>query len=146
MNRTVIRDLGGALRVLGEHGDRISPTTSTREELDEIAEDLFRARRFLAEADRPRPTTNCPEHPHGPVEPETDGECLLCGIRRARGNAPITPPHIVLAAYDKHGGDEAVRRFGPAAVAQALATAGRGSHQYLPHPRPHSDTREETTG
>ncbi|MYX33441.1 MULTISPECIES: hypothetical protein [unclassified Streptomyces] len=65
MNRTVIRDLGRALRVLGEHGDRITPTEATTELLDEIAEDLFRARRLLAEADRPRPTTNCREHPNG---------------------------------------------------------------------------------
>ncbi|MCM1977181.1 hypothetical protein [Streptomyces sp. G1] len=87
MNRTVLSDLGRALRVLGGHGDELSPTTATTEQLDEIAADLQRARHLLSEAERPTPTTNCQDHPYGPIEPETDGECLLCGIRRRRGLA-----------------------------------------------------------
>ncbi|MYX33440.1 MULTISPECIES: hypothetical protein [unclassified Streptomyces] len=77
------------------------------------------------------------------MEPETDGECLICGIRRGRGKAPVVPPHIVLAAVQQHGNGEAARRFGPAAVAQALATAGRGSHQHAPQTRPQPNDRED---
>ena len=84
MNRTVLNDLGRALRVLGEHGEQLAPAAATTEQLTEIAGDLQTARRLLSDAERPPPTTDCAEHPYGPVEPETDRVCLLCQIRRGR--------------------------------------------------------------
>ncbi len=85
MNRPVIRELAGALRALGDRGHALQPATATTAELDEIAGDLQTARRLLTDTERPAPTTDCAQHPHGPVEPGTATDCLLCGIRRGRG-------------------------------------------------------------
>lgn len=97
MNRTVLRDLGRALRVLGTHGDQLEPATATTEQLDEIAADMQRARRILGDAERPPPTTDCAEHPYGPVEPPADPAdpptrtCLFCTLRRHRARPAGRP-------------------------------------------------------
>lgn len=131
MNRTVLADLARALRVLGHHGETLAPATATTEQLHEIAEDIARARRLLAAAERPAPTTDCPEHPNGPVEPGTDRQCLLCRNRRHRADAadeaPGIPVTVVLSVVEELGEEAATQMYGGRVVAKALAAS---------HPRP----------
>jgi hypothetical protein len=92
VNPESVPSLGRALRVLGEHGERIS-ADYTEDDLDELAADLARARTLLSEATGPRPLTSCLEHPFGAVDPEQpvpDGQpgvCLICVMRRRREDA-----------------------------------------------------------
>ncbi|MEV5472815.1 hypothetical protein AB0L66_10715 [Streptomyces sp. NPDC052207] len=131
MNRTAIRDLAMALRRVGEHGDALAAITPGPEQLQRIREDLEHARQLLAAAAGPAPTTRCPEHPTGPVEPDTDGECLLCRIRRGRVAAAAEVAHQevtaaqVLEVIDELGTDTAIRQFGGRAVSAAIASTTR---------------------
>ncbi|MBC9729908.1 hypothetical protein [Streptomyces sp. TRM68367] len=128
MNRTVIRDLAAALQALGEHGERLTPTEATPEQLREIGEDMARVRRLFAEADADAPTTRCRRHPHGPVEPGTEGGCLLCRIRPAARHprpAEAAPLHEVREFIAQHGEAAATRRYGGPATARALNTPAR---------------------
>ncbi|MEU6513694.1 hypothetical protein [Streptomyces sp. NPDC046978] len=133
MNRTAIRDLATALRRVGEHGDALAAITPGPEQLRLIREDLEQARQLLeharlllAAAAGPARTTRCPEHPTGPVEPDTDGECLLCRIRRGRAaTAAVAHQEVtaaqVLEVIDELGTDTAIRQFGGRAVSAAIA-------------------------
>lgn len=92
MNPESIPALGRALRVLGEHGERIS-AEYTEDQIDELAADLARARGLLSQATGPLPVTSCVEHPFGAVDPEQPvplgqpGVCLICVMRERRRRA-----------------------------------------------------------
>lgn len=92
MNPESVPALGRALRVLGEHGERIHPGYS-EEEIDELAADMARARTLLHQATGPTPVTSCPEHPFGAVDPEQPvppgqpGVCLICVMRSRQRQA-----------------------------------------------------------
>ncbi|MFI1535492.1 hypothetical protein [Streptomyces anandii] len=128
MNRTVIGDLAAALKALGEHGDSLIAATATPEQLHQVGDTLARARRLLTDAGAPAPKTRCRRHPNGPVEPDTDGDCLLCRTRSkptatlARREAPAAD---VLGVIDELGTDAAIRRYGGHAVNAALAAGNR---------------------
>jgi hypothetical protein len=82
MNHAQRTALGRALRVLGEHGDRLT-TETTDAELHEVRDDVRRALSLLEEAfSTTKPTTRCPEHPNGPVDEDARDLCLLCETRR----------------------------------------------------------------
>ncbi|MFJ5217239.1 hypothetical protein ACIP98_21260 [Streptomyces sp. NPDC088354] len=126
MNRAKVADLGRALRVLGAYGEQLVPATATSEQLAQIREDLRRALAMVADADGEAPTTRCPQHPHGPVEPGTDGDCLLCHTRRgraARAGAEDVPAEVVAAAIEELGEQQAITVYGGAAVARVLNAA-----------------------
>ncbi|MDQ1013518.1 hypothetical protein [Streptomyces afghaniensis] len=94
MNHAQLIALGRALRVAGEHGQRLDDNAAALN-TEEIRQDLERAFALLEEAvSTPKPTTRCPEHPNGPVDPDAFDGCLLCETRRRSG--PLTPsPHSV---------------------------------------------------
>lgn len=127
MNRSEATDLGRALHVLGEHGDRLALLVSTPEQLDEILQDLDRARRLLLTARASFGPTGCRLHPAGPVDPAAGGRCLLCAQNERAGRIAEqasaleegTVPEIC-AAIAEHGQEAAENRFGPRAVARAL--------------------------
>lgn len=144
MNRTVLPELLTALRSIGENAARTAPEDITPEVLHAIGVDLDRVRRLLAAAGRT--DTTCPEHPHGPVEPDSGGACLLCRIRSRRtqtaaGTADLEDVHGAVAEF---GEEEATRRYGARAVTHALAAAGRGTHRYPPHMHPAAAGPETT--
>lgn len=119
-------DLAGALRTLGGHGDRLTIFAASPEQLEEIAQDLDRARRLLAAVRAEQGLTGCRQHPAGPVD-HADGGCLLCSTARRRGQllpqpeAPaVTPLTDICREVAQHGHDEAVLRHGARAVARAL--------------------------
>lgn len=119
-------DLAGALRALGSHGDRLTIFAASPEQLEEIAQDLERARRSLAAVRAEQGLTGCRQHPTGPVDQENGG-CLLCATARRRGQLPeqparpaATPLTDICQEVAEHGHDEAVLRHGAPAVARAL--------------------------
>ncbi|MEW2164351.1 hypothetical protein AB0912_15365 [Streptomyces sp. NPDC007084] len=131
MNRTAISDLGRALRLLGQYGDDLSQASATPETLEQIRNDLIKARGLLDTVAQPAPTTKCSEHPQGPTEPGTDGECLLCGIRStraSRADSDDVSRSTVAGVINQLGTDAALRMYGPRAVAAATVTARRTSH------------------
>ncbi|MBT2492338.1 hypothetical protein J7E96_28280 [Streptomyces sp. ISL-96] len=136
MNRTPLPALVTALRTLGSYGDRLSPADATPEQLAVVAQAVEEARRLVAAAHRPPSTSDCPDHPPGPLDP-TDGLCLLCRGRRHRAAAQAanTPLTDVARTLADHGETEAVRRHGARDVARAQAAAGRGTHKYPPNTR-----------
>ncbi|MET7686245.1 hypothetical protein [Streptomyces sp. NPDC005423] len=82
MNHAQLTALGRALRLLGEHGDALTGTTSDAK-LHEVKSDLRRALDLLDESVTGAvPTTRCPEHPNGPVDESAPDLCLLCETRR----------------------------------------------------------------
>ncbi|MFI8348056.1 hypothetical protein [Streptomyces sp. NPDC085596] len=82
MDQTQVKHMGRALRVLGEHADRIEAGDSDGFET-ELRLDLERALELLEEAiTTPPATTRCNEHPRGPVDMEARDLCLLCEMRR----------------------------------------------------------------
>ncbi|MEU6777435.1 hypothetical protein [Streptomyces sp. NPDC046759] len=82
MNHAQFIALGRSLRVAGEHGQRLEDhdaDTNTQE----IRQDLERALALLDDAvSTSKPTTRCPEHPGGLVDPDAADLCLLCETRR----------------------------------------------------------------
>ncbi|MGV2914614.1 hypothetical protein [Streptomyces alfalfae] len=133
MNPTMLRDLREALNQLHVYEARLNAREATPQLLRELDQGLALARRLVAAAGQ-LPVTLCREHPDGPVDGESGG-CLLCNTRhRAPFATPPadTPMEPVLAAIEEHGPDEAARRYGPRAVARALATAGRGTTSTIP--------------
>lgn len=85
MNHAQLIALGRSLRVAGEHGRQIEDRGSDAN-TQEIRQDLERAMAMLDDAvSTPTPTTRCPEHPGGPVDPEAADLCLLCETRRRSG-------------------------------------------------------------
>lgn len=131
MNRTAISDLGRALRVLGQHGDDLSQASATPETLEQIRADLIHARRLLETVATPAPTTNCAEHPRGPVEPGTDDECLLCRVRSSRSTqaeSTDVPVAAVIGVIEQLGSEAAVRMYGGRAVASANNVINRSRH------------------
>lgn len=128
MNHPAIAELLRTLRSLGETGTRLTPATVTDEALEHISRNLNRARGLLETTRRPAPRTRCRQHPRGPVEPGTDGGCLLCTTRRRRAASdPVDRPpvELVLRTLTEAGEQEAVRHFGARAVARAHLTAAR---------------------
>ncbi|MEU6340212.1 hypothetical protein ABZ883_04585 [Streptomyces sp. NPDC046977] len=123
MNRARVADLGRALRVLGSYGEQLAPVTATSEQLQQIREDLQRALGLVADADTAAPTTTCRQHPNGPVEPGTDGGCLICLQRRglaARADNTDVPAEVVAAAIEELGEQQAIAVYGGVAVARVL--------------------------
>ncbi|MCX3061469.1 hypothetical protein [Streptomyces beihaiensis] len=84
MNHAQLTALGRALRVLGEHGEKLTADTPD-DTLHEVRGDLMRALDQLAEAvSGQKPTTRCKEHPYGPVEESAPDLCLFCETRRRK--------------------------------------------------------------
>jgi hypothetical protein len=95
VNHAQLIALGRALRVAGEHGQRLDGVSSAPS-TEEIRQDLERAFALLDEAvSTSKPTTRCAEHPNGPVDPDAFDGCLLCETRRRSG--PLTPRHAAEA-------------------------------------------------
>ena len=85
MNHAQLVALGRSLRVAGEHGQRLDDA-DTIVNVEEIRQDLERSLALLNDAiSTPKPTTRCPEHPSGPVDPDAFDGCLLCETRRRAG-------------------------------------------------------------
>ncbi|MER5200525.1 hypothetical protein ACWD3J_44070 [Streptomyces sp. NPDC002755] len=84
MNHAQLIALGRSLRVAGEHGQQLEGGAAPN--VGEIRQDLERALVMLDDAiSTPKPTTRCPEHPGGPVDPDAADLCLLCETRRRAG-------------------------------------------------------------
>ncbi|MEW1719330.1 hypothetical protein [Streptomyces sp. NPDC093109] len=113
MNHAESITLGRAMRLVGEHGDRLTAET-TEGQLHEIRADIKRALALLdASVTTVKPTTRCPEHPAGPVDESAPDLCLLCETRRrsarygrfGQGGAPAPvragdgPPSRVRSSY-----------------------------------------------
>ncbi|MCX5285974.1 hypothetical protein [Streptomyces sp. NBC_00198] len=138
MNRTAISDLARALRALGEHGDELNQATATPDALAQLRSDLVRVRGLLEAVAEPAPSTTCAEHPRGPVEPGTDGDCLLCSVRRARATraeSEDVPRDAVVGVIQQLGHEAAVRMYGGRAVA-AAAAGGRRTRYLNPGVQP----------
>ncbi|MGC9436790.1 hypothetical protein [Streptomyces sp. WG5] len=85
MNHAQLVALGRSLRVAGEHGQRLD-NADTVPHVEEIRQDLERSLALLNDViSTPKPTTRCPEHPTGPVDPDAFDGCLLCETRRRAG-------------------------------------------------------------
>lgn len=85
MNHAQLVALGRSLRVAGEHGQRLDDADIIAN-VEEIRQDLERSLALLNDAiSSPKPTTRCPEHPTGPVDPDAFDGCLLCETRRRAG-------------------------------------------------------------
>ncbi|WP_225828771.1 hypothetical protein [Streptomyces naphthomycinicus] len=90
MNHAQLIALGRALRLTGEHGQRLENAAAT--DVSEIRNDLQRALTLVDDAiQTAKPTTRCLDHPSGPVDPDAADLCLLCETRRRAGLR--TPPH-----------------------------------------------------
>lgn len=127
MNRSPLSDLGRALRLLGEHGDRLGIFEAAPEQLEEIGADLTRAHKLLTAARAAAGPSGCRIHRDAPTDPAADGACLFCTTNRRRGQlteqATVTatlPLETVARAVADLGQDEAVRRYGPRTVTRAL--------------------------
>lgn len=134
MNRSEASDLGRALHVLGEHGDRLALLVSTPEQLDEILTDLDRARRLLLTARASFGPTGCRLHPTGPVDPAAGGRCLLCAQNERAGRIAEQASAIeeatvseICTAIAEQGQEAAENRFGPRAVARAIVHCRRAA-------------------
>ncbi|WP_331748699.1 hypothetical protein [Streptomyces chartreusis] len=91
MNHAQLIALGRSLRVAGEHGQRLDDS-ATAPNTAEIRQDLERALALLEDAvTTAKPTTRCPEHPTGPVDPDAADLCLLCETRRRSGQRTTRP-------------------------------------------------------
>lgn len=93
MDHTQFKQVGRALRLLGEHTDRLEAGVTENLDLD-LRVDLERALAQLDEAvTAPPATTRCKEHPRGPVDMEARDLCLMCEMRRRSGirSAPRRP-------------------------------------------------------
>ncbi|MGW2951591.1 hypothetical protein [Streptomyces eurythermus] len=125
-NRTT--ELGSALRALGEHGEHLTVFEASPEQLDEIGEDLNRARRLLADIRAELSSSGCRAHPSAPRDPATGEACLFCATNRRRGQTPgpaatvteAVPLEQVCRAVAEVGHQEAERRYGARVVARAL--------------------------
>ncbi|MEU4655116.1 hypothetical protein AB0G32_14450 [Streptomyces sp. NPDC023723] len=92
MNHAQLIALGRALRVAGEHEQRLT-AGDTAADVTEIRQDLERAAALLDEAiSGPKPVTRCPEHPSGPVDPDAADLCLLCETRRRAAHRDTPRP------------------------------------------------------
>ncbi|MDX3587545.1 hypothetical protein [Streptomyces europaeiscabiei] len=101
MNHAQLSALGRALRVAGEHGQRLEDD-NTLAPTDEVRRDLERAMDMLNEAlSTAKPTTRCPEHPTGPVDPDAADLCLLCETRRRSGQRSSSRPRVDGTAPDE---------------------------------------------
>lgn len=93
MNHAEMKQLGRALRVLGEHALRLE--AGETEHLDqEVRDDIERALALVNENEtvkKGKPTTRCREHPRGPVDEDARDGCLLCETRRRSGAAAAAP-------------------------------------------------------
>ncbi|MEV5176662.1 hypothetical protein AB0L10_37550 [Streptomyces flaveolus] len=90
MNHAQLVALGRALRLTGEHGQRLQDAAAATD-VSEIRSDLQRALTLVDDAiQTAKPTTRCPEHPSSLVDPDAADLCLLCETRRRAGLR--TPP------------------------------------------------------
>ncbi|MFH8342992.1 hypothetical protein [Streptomyces sp. AM6-12] len=104
MNHAQLIALGRALRVAGEHGQRLTASTDGEAVLntEELRQDLERALHLLDETiTTPKAITRCPEHPSGPVDPDAADLCLLCETRRRAGHRAA--PRMRSAESDEPG-------------------------------------------
>ncbi|MER6367336.1 hypothetical protein ABT255_02970 [Streptomyces mirabilis] len=120
-------ELGSALRALGEHGDRLTVFAASPEQLDDIGQDLDRARRLLGDVQAELSPSGCRQHPTAPRDPASGEACLFCATNRRRGQvpgqAPVTaavPLEQICQAVAELGQDEAMRRYGARTVTRAL--------------------------
>lgn len=91
MNHAQLIALGRSLRVAGEHGQQLEDKAPAPNP-EEIRRDLERALALLDDAvSTAKPTTRCPEHPSGPVDPDAADLCLLCETRRRSGQRTSRP-------------------------------------------------------
>jgi hypothetical protein len=92
VNHAQLIALGRALRVAGEHQQRLTAGESGPDAA-EIRRDLERAAALLDEVvSGPAPVTRCAEHPSGPVDPDAADLCLLCETRRRAGQRGAPRP------------------------------------------------------
>lgn len=126
MKRPDAVHLGRALRLVGEHGERLEAFDPGPEQLDEILRDLDAARRLLVAARASFSRTGCQRHPAGPVDP-TNGRCLLCTQYERAGRITLQAGALeeasvaeICAVISEHGQEAAENRFGPRAVARAV--------------------------
>ncbi len=77
MNHAQLVALGRALRLSGEHGQRLEDAAAATD-VSEIRSDLQRALTLVDDAiQTAKPPMRCPEHPSGPVDP-THPTCACC--------------------------------------------------------------------
>lgn len=95
MMSNLTTELGRALRVLGEHGHRLTAFETAPEQLDDISTDLDRARQLLADVLAEQAPTACRIHPGAPPDRATGAACLFCAMNRRRGRAPGQAPPTV---------------------------------------------------
>lgn len=127
MNRSDASPLCRALRLVGEHGERLDVFAAGPEDLDEILRDLDKARRLLLAARATFAPTGCQRHPGGPVDPTAGGRCLLCTQYERTGRMTLQTGALeeatlgeICAFIGEHGQEAAETRFGPRAVARAV--------------------------
>lgn len=127
MNRNDAVQLGRALRLVGEHGDRVEAFDHGPEQLDEVLRDLDAARRLLVAARASHSRTGCRQHPTGPVDPTNGGRCLLCTQYERTGRITLQAGALeeaslaeICAVIAEQGQEAAEARFGPRAVARAV--------------------------
>lgn len=127
MSRSDASPLCRALRLVGEHGERLDAFAAGPEDLDEILRDLDQARRLLIAARAAFSRTGCRQHPAGPVDPTADGRCLLCTQYERTGRITLQAGAReeasigeICAFIGEHGQEAAETRFGPRAVARAV--------------------------
>ncbi|MFD6935290.1 hypothetical protein ACFWAP_03910 [Streptomyces goshikiensis] len=144
MNPDPLPLLADCLRTLGGYPDRYEVNTHT---LAEIAAELDRGRSLVAAVRGQQRANSCVRHPGGPIDPTAENGCLLCGNDRRRPARPIPDdfvPGDVLQFLAEHGHDAATERYGPLAVAKALALGDR--HPSTRHPSTrHPSTRHPST-
>ncbi|WP_228976718.1 hypothetical protein [Streptomyces sp. DH12] len=140
MNLDFLPPLAASLRTLGAFATRHEVNDGT---LAEIAAELDRARSLVASARGTARANRCTRHPGGPVDPDVDTGCLLCGQalrRRARELPADFAPGEVLRFLEEHGHEAATARYGPRAVTHALGIAGRHpSHRRPVVPAPNTE-------
>jgi hypothetical protein len=120
-------DLADALRVLGEHGDRLALFATAPDQLDEILTDLDQARRLLLAARAALGPSGCRFHPAVPVDPAAGGACLICAQHQRAGQLAEQAGALeaasvadICAAVAAEGWPAAEARYGPQAVARAV--------------------------
>lgn len=136
MNHHPVTELAGALRALGEHGDRLTLFQPAIEDLDTVRAELGRAHRLLAVA-RASLGPVCQIHPDAPPDPTVEGGCMFCVQNQRRGQAArqpagseVAPVSVICRSIVEEGHEAAVRRFGARAVTRAIVTC-RNDPEFL---------------
>lgn len=137
MTHPEVIGLGRALRLLGEHGERLSAFAAAPEQLEEILSDLDAARQLLLAVRASLGPTGCQQHPGAPLDPTAGGVCWLCAQNQRRGQGvPLqavveeAPTSVICQTVIREGHEVAVARFGPRAVTRAILTC-RNDPEFL---------------